>query len=99
VPRGSSHPLAKPTERQLHHRAVGAVLRIGNSGSTRRSAPQQKNPRPGFLAAKGGPTRSSPVMGDVMIRRPCVAAGLAGSDWRTRRPSRLSITTLRRLTT
>ena len=46
----------------------------------------------GFLAGKEGPGRALPLKGDVMILRLNLVAGPGGSDWRTRRPSRLSIT-------
>ena len=43
-----------------------------------------------FLAASRDPHEFLDK-GDVMIRRPYLAAGPAGSDWRTRRPSQWSI--------
>ena len=70
-------------------------------GGTARLAwpgPYQGNPQPGVLGSRREPPGFF-VMGDATIPRLYLVARPAGSEWRTRRPSRLSITTLRRLTT
>jgi hypothetical protein len=72
--------------------------REGGTVRLARPGPYQGNPQPRVLGSKREPPGFF-VMGDATIPRLYLVARPAGSEWRTRRPSRLSITTLRRLTT
>jgi hypothetical protein len=60
------------------------------TGHSPMGVPWHQTGTQGFLAASRDPHEFLDK-GDVMIRRPYLAAEPAGSDWRTRRPSQWSI--------
>jgi hypothetical protein len=74
---------------------VGGTNLSSREGGTVRLArpgPYQGNPQPRVLGSRREPPGFF-VMGDATIPRLYLVARPAGSEWRTRRPSRLSITT------
>ena len=81
---------AVPSTRRATGHAHPKVLRIWQAGLfPPRLARTKGNPIAGFLAGSRNP-HGFLAKGDVMILRPRLVAWPLGSEWRTRRPSRVT---------